>query len=95
MISGTSTADDEDPFAEERRPPFVTNTVLDEFIPVYQQLACWTTTHGPFSPEEVDAMDISTVAALLGVDSSAAIGVIHDQWVREYAAMNPGWVRPD
>ncbi len=90
MNAGTSTAfdndEEEDPFAEPE-PLYETGTVLDEFIPIYRALAVWTKTHGPLSPDQVDAMDLTLVAVLLGVDPVPSIYEIHAQWEQEYAAM--------
>lgn len=47
-----------------------TDTPLDEFLPIYVALAMATKTHGALSPAEVDAMDISVVAALLGIGNA-------------------------
>lgn len=42
-------------------PSWFTGTALDEFTPIYRAL------HPGLSPAEVDASDISIIAALLGV----------------------------
>jgi hypothetical protein len=47
-----------------------TGTALDEFLPIYVALAMPTKTHGALSPADVDAMDLSVVAALLGVGNA-------------------------
>jgi len=47
-------------------PQLETGTAVDEFLPIYQQLARPTKDRRGFSPDEVDAMDLSVVAMLLG-----------------------------
>lgn len=60
-------------------PSWITGTVEDQFTPIYLAMARDTMrdTNGPvwrrgFSPAEVDAMDLTTVAALLGVGDPLA-----------------------
>lgn len=77
--------EDEDPFDDEREPDIEwrTGTALDEFTPIYRALAIWTKTHGPLAPAEVDAMDMTVIAAILGLDVESFEGK-HAAWVREY-----------
>lgn len=44
-----------------------TETAIDEFTPIYLALGQATKKHGSIGPAEVDALDLSVVAALLGV----------------------------
>jgi hypothetical protein len=44
-----------------------TGGALDEFTPIYLALARPTARHGAISPAEADAMDLSLIAALMGV----------------------------
>lgn len=46
-------------------PPWLTGTLLDEFLPIYVALARPTAHHAGYSQAEVDAMDIAVVAAVL------------------------------
>lgn len=92
MTAGKTTADeeDEDPLAEfaPPEPAWQTGTALDEFLPIYKALAMTTGRHGALSPVDVDLMDISTVALLLGVDAGAAsLPAIHAQWADDYDAV--------
>lgn len=50
----------------EDRPP-ETGTALDEFLPIYWYMSRPTKLHPPYSALDVDALDISVVAMLLGV----------------------------
>lgn len=89
VAAGTTTADeDSDPFADEREPDVVwqTGTVLDEFTPIYRTLAMVTQRHGSLSPIEVDGMDISLIAVLMGVDATASFVGAHQEWIREFRA---------
>ena len=52
---------------EEEEPAWQTGTAVDEFNPIYLALARATQQHGAFPPAEVDRMDITTVALLMGV----------------------------
>lgn len=45
----------------------MTGTYLDEFTPITLALSRATERHGPLSPADVDALDLSVAAALLGV----------------------------
>lgn len=87
MIPGTSTAaPDEDPFADDHpEPAWETGTALDEFLPIYRSLSRWTDHHGPMAPDQVDAMDLSVVAVLLGVDGGGSFDAVAAQWRDEYA----------
>ena len=44
-----------------------TGTAIDEFTPIYMALARRTKRHEAIGPRDVDALDLSVVAALLGV----------------------------
>ena len=44
-----------------------TGGALDEFIPIYLALSRPTDRHGAIGPSEADAMDLSVIAALMGV----------------------------
>lgn len=58
----------DDPFAEpEVTPGWATGTAIDEFTGVYVAFARATARHGALAPAEVDALDLSAAAALLGV----------------------------
>lgn len=46
-----------------------TGTVLDEFTPIYLALARATKMHGSISPVDVDPLDITLVAQLMGAGS--------------------------
>lgn len=63
------------------RPQARTDTALDEFLPIYVALAAPTKLHGALSPADVDAMDLSVVAALLGIGQA-------DNLESEAAALN-------
>lgn len=63
-----------------------TGTALDEFTPIYRSLALATLRHGSLSPTEVDGMDISLIAVLVGVDATSTFEGAHQEWVREYRA---------
>lgn len=47
--------------------PWRTGGAIDEFTPIYLALARPTGRHGSISPAEADAMDLSLIAALMGV----------------------------
>lgn len=47
--------------------PPETGTALDEFLPIYWHLSHRTRTRPAYSAAEVDALDLSLVAALLGI----------------------------
>lgn len=47
--------------------PWRTGGALDEFTPIYLALARPTPRHGSISPTEADGMDLSVIAALMGV----------------------------
>lgn len=55
-------------WTDEDAPPS-TGTALDEFLPIYWWMARATRLHGPHSASEVDALDLSVLAALLGVQA--------------------------
>lgn len=87
MTAGTTTAvTEEDPFAEDREPEpeWRTGTVIDEFTPIYLSLAQWTKRHGPITPDQVDRLDISIVAAIMGVDAGSSFSAAFQQWRTEY-----------
>ena len=44
-----------------------TGTAIDEFTPIYLALARQTDRHGAFSPDQVDRMDLTVVAVMMGV----------------------------
>jgi hypothetical protein len=44
-----------------------TGSAIDEFTPIYLALSRATKLHGAIAPSEVDALDLTVVAALLGV----------------------------
>lgn len=48
-------------------PDWRTGTAIDEFTPIYKALAIPTKHRRGFSPGEVDDMDITVCAVLLGV----------------------------
>lgn len=56
--------------------PWRTGGALDEFTPIYLALARETQRHGHISVAEADAMDLSLIAALMGVGE-------HEQQQRE------------
>lgn len=72
--------------SDEAGPPS-TGTWLDEFLPIYWWLARDTKVHRGFSQAEVDAMDLSLVAALLGVGGGGS------RFERESMAMIEARVR--
>ena len=49
-----------------------TGGALDEFIPIYLALSRHTDRHGPIGPSEADLMDLSVIAALMGVGEAEA-----------------------
>lgn len=54
----------------EEPPVWLTGTTDDQFIPIYLAMSMDLTMigqHGPVSPSELDRMDLSLVAAFLGV----------------------------
>lgn len=57
------------------KPGWLTGTAIDEFLPIYVALARHTDHHGAFSQAEVDAMDISTVAALLRAATDPSVSM--------------------
>lgn len=56
-----------DPFTDGETGPPETGTALDEFLPIYWYLARATSLHPAMSPGEVDELDITVAAMLLGV----------------------------
>jgi len=66
--------------------PWRTGGALDEFTPIYLSLARTTQNHGPISPTEADGMDLSLIAALMGVG---------EQLVQQRAAWDAYAVIPD
>jgi hypothetical protein len=47
-------------------PELETGTAMDEFLPIYRQLSRPTKDRRGFAPHEVDAMDLTVIAMLLG-----------------------------
>lgn len=86
MNPGTTTATEEDdpadPWFDGDEPAWQTDTALDEFLPIYKALGRLTDRHGAFSQEQIDRMDISVVAVLMGVDSG--IGASFEAWKQEF-----------
>jgi hypothetical protein len=73
------TSTDDEPTSPPAVPPaWRTGTAIDEFTPIYLALAQPTKTHGPLAPADVDAMDISVVAALLGVGAPGSAPPVAD-----------------
>lgn len=53
--------------AVTERPWWWTGTVDDTFTPIYLAMGLATGRHGAFPPEMVDRMDLTTIAAFMGV----------------------------
>lgn len=49
------------------RPWWWTGTIEDAFTPIYLAMGRATDRHGAFPPDVVDRMDLTTVAAFMGV----------------------------
>lgn len=88
MILDASALEDEDPDA------WKTGTAIDEFTPIYEALAVPTKTRRGFAPHEVDLMDISVAARLLGVGKSpmmAELDELRELKRRREAGESVGW----
>src|SRR5690606_5064326 len=75
------TSTDDEPTSPPAVPPaWRTGTAIDESTPIYLALALASPPkpHGPLAPAEVDAMDISVVAALLGVGAPGSAPPVAD-----------------
>lgn len=57
---------------DEPEPEWRTGTAIDEFTPLYRAFALTTKLHGPMSPDQVDQMDLTVAALLLGVGTDPA-----------------------
>jgi hypothetical protein len=87
VAAGTPAAEeDDDPEYDAPDVVWQTGTAVDEFTPVYRSLALWTQRHGPLAPSEVDGMDISLIAVLMGVDAQGSMLGAHQAWIREWKA---------
>lgn len=72
--SGAATVDADD-------QPWLTGTVEDQFTPIYLSMAVAGKHHGPIPAALVDAMDLTTIAALMGIGEEAARQRrAHERW---------------
>lgn len=74
-------------------PEWRTGTAMDEFTPIYLALAAGGR-YGRFTPAEVDAMDITLVALLLGMGADpgeADMAALADLARRRAAGEDVNW----
>lgn len=53
--------------ADQAQVEWKTGTAIDEFTPIYRSFALATKQHGPMSPADLDGMDLTVVALLMGI----------------------------
>lgn len=89
--------DSEPGFEEPKTQAWRTDTAIDLYTPLYLALAQHTKTHGPIGPSEAGDMDLSVVAAMLGVgrDDWADWSAEMMAGVAEARAKGEEWTWPD